>query len=174
MLMMSWFNDPHRSTRDLDLLGFGNPDPDPMLETFQEVLAQQADDGVTFDTDTLRVDRIREELEYGGLRLRVVASISGARINLTIDIGFGDALEPGAEMLDYPSMLEFPAPRLRAYARETVIAEKFQAMAMLGRANSRMKDFYDIWILSRSGWRAQSPPPSSGARRRSPTTYQMP
>lgn len=84
MLMMSWFDDPHRSTRDLDLLGFGNPDPDPMLETFQEVLAQQADDGVTFDTDTLRVDRIREELKYGGLRLRVVASISGARINLTI------------------------------------------------------------------------------------------
>lgn len=80
----------------------------------------------------------------------MVASISGARINLTIDIGFGDALEPGAEMLDYPSMLDFPAPRLRAYARETVIAEKFQAMVMLGRANSRMKDFYDIWILSRS------------------------
>lgn len=150
MLMMSWFDDPHRGTRDLDLLGFGNPDPDPMLETFHEVLAQQADDGVTFDTGTLRVDRIREELEYGGLRLRVVASISGARINLTIDIGFGDALEPGAEMLDYPSMLEFPAPRLRAYAGETVIAEKFQAMAMLGRANSRMKDFYDIWIPSRS------------------------
>ena len=74
----------------------------------------------------------------------------GARISLTIDIGFGDALEPGAEMLDYPSMLAFSAPRLRAYARETVIAEKFQAMVALGRANSRMKDFYDIWILSKS------------------------
>ncbi|MEY9586561.1 nucleotidyl transferase AbiEii/AbiGii toxin family protein [Sinorhizobium fredii] len=150
MLMMSWFDDPHRSTRDLDLLGFGNPEADQMLATFREILAQQADGGVTFDADTLRVDRIREELEYGGLRLRVVASISGARINLTIDIGFGDALEPGTEMLDYPSMLDFPAPRLRAYARETVIAEKFEAMVMLGRANSRMKDFYDIWILSRS------------------------
>ncbi|MDX0973636.1 nucleotidyl transferase AbiEii/AbiGii toxin family protein [Sinorhizobium medicae] len=150
MLMMSWFDDPHRGTRDLDLLGFGNPEPDPMLATFREILAQEVDDGVMFDADTLRVDRIREELEYGGLRLRAVASISGARINLTIDIGFGDALEPGAEMLDYPSMLDFPAPRLRAYARETVIAEKFQAMVMLGRVNSRMKDFYDIWILSRS------------------------
>ena len=96
------------------------------------------------------MDRIREGLEYGGLRLRVVASISGARITLAIDIGFGDALEPGAEVLDYPSMLGFPMPRLQAYARETVIAEKFQAMVMLGRANSRMKDFYDIWILSRS------------------------
>ncbi len=150
MLMMSWFDDPHRGTRDLDLLGFGNPEPDPMLATFREILEHPADDGVTFDAKTLRVDRIREGLEYGGLRVRVVASISGARITLTIDIGFGDALEPGAEMLDYPSMLGFPMPRLRAYARETVIAEKFQAMVMLGRANSRMKDFYDIWVLSRS------------------------
>jgi predicted nucleotidyltransferase component of viral defense system len=150
MLMMSWFDDPHRATRDLDLLGFGDPEPDPMLETFRDILAQQAEDGVTFDAETLRVDRIREGLEYGGLRLKMVASISGARINLIVDIGFGDALEPGAQLLDYPSMLDFPAPRLRAYARETVIAEKFQAMVMLGRANSRMKDFYDIWILSGS------------------------
>ncbi len=80
MLMMSWFDDPHRGTRDLDLLGFGNPEPDSMLATFWEILEQQADDGVTFDAETLRVDRIREGLEYGGLRLRVVASISGARI----------------------------------------------------------------------------------------------
>lgn len=103
-----------------------------------------------FDPDALRVDRIREELDYGGLRLRAIATVGGARINLTIDIGFGDALEPGAEVVDYPVMLDLPAPRLRAYARETVIAEKFQAMVALGRANSRMKDFYDIWILSRS------------------------
>lgn len=150
MLMMSWFEDPHRGTRDLDLLGFGDPEPEAMLATFRDILALNDDDGVEFDVDALRVDRIREELEYGGLRLRTTASISGARINLTIDIGFGDAMEPGAEMLDYPSMLAFPAPRLRAYARETVIAEKFQAMVALGRANSRMKDFYDIWILSKS------------------------
>jgi len=84
------------------------------------------------------------------LRLRTTAAISGARIRLTIDIAFGDALEPGTEILDYPSMLAFPAPRLRVYARETVIAEKFQAMVTLGLANSRMKDFYDIWILSKS------------------------
>jgi predicted nucleotidyltransferase component of viral defense system len=150
MLMMSWFNDPHRGTRDLDLLGFGDPDPEQMLAAFRDILAGQGDDGVTFDPSTLRVDRIREDLEYGGLRLKLMASISGARINLSIDIGFGDALEPGAELLDYSSILDFPAPRLRVYARETVIAEKFQAMVALGRANSRMKDFYDIWILSRS------------------------
>ncbi|MFC7399953.1 nucleotidyl transferase AbiEii/AbiGii toxin family protein [Chelatococcus sp. GCM10030263] len=150
MLMMSWFDDPHRGTRDLDLLGFGDPGAEPMLATFREILAQEAADGVEFDADGLHVDRIREELEYGGLRLRTTASISGARIALTIDIGFGDAVEPGAEELDYPSMLDFPMPRLRGYARETVIAEKFQAMVALGRANTRMKDFYDIWILSRS------------------------
>ncbi|PVE20291.1 nucleotidyl transferase AbiEii/AbiGii toxin family protein [Microvirga sp. KLBC 81] len=113
MLMMSWFDDPHRGTRDLDLLGFGDPSPEAMLATFREILAQAADDGVEFDIDTLRVDRIREGLEYGGLRLRTQATISGARISLTIDIGFGDALEPGAEVLDYPSMLDFPTPRLR-------------------------------------------------------------
>lgn len=150
MLLMSWFKDPHRGTRDLDLLGFGDPSSDAMLAIFREILAQDADDGVVFDADALRVDRIREELEYGGLRLRTTASIAGARINLTIDIGFGDALEPGAEFIDYPVMLDLPAPRLSAYARETVIAEKFQAMVALGRTNSRMKDFYDIWILSRS------------------------
>ena len=150
MLMMSWFDDPHRGTRDLDLLGFGDPSEDAMLATFRNILSQDVEDGVVFDPETLRVDRIREELDYGGLRLRAIASIGGARINLTIDIGFGDALEPGAEVVDYPVMLDLPAPRLRAYARETVIAEKFQAMVALGRANSRMKDFYDVWILSRS------------------------
>ena len=150
MLMMSWFEDPHRGTRDLDLLGIGDPEPEAMLATFRDILTLNDDDGVEFDVGALRVDRIREELEYGGLRLRTTASISGARINLTVDIGFGDAMEPGAEMLDYPTMLAFPAPRLRAYARETVIAEKFQAMVALGRANSRMKDFYDIWMLSKS------------------------
>ncbi|MBX9463032.1 MAG: nucleotidyl transferase AbiEii/AbiGii toxin family protein [Aquamicrobium sp.] len=150
MLMMSWFDDPHRGTRDLDLLGFGDPSEAAMLATFRDILAQDAEDSIVFDPDTLRVDRIRDKLDYGGLRLRAIASVGGARINLTIDIGFGDALEPGAEVVDYPVMLDLPKPRLRAYARETVIAEKFQAMVALGRVNSRMKDFYDIWILSRS------------------------
>lgn len=75
-------------------------------------------------------------------------TVSGVRVPLTVDIGFGDALKPGAELLDYPTLLDQPAPKLRGYARETVIAEKFQAMVALGRANSRMKDFYDIWLLA--------------------------
>lgn len=150
MLLTHWLEEPHRATRDLDLLGFGDSSREAMLATFREILETEAADGIVFDSAALRVDRIRDELAYGGLRLRTMAFISGARIGVTIDIGFGDSLEPGAELIDYPSMLDFPKPRLRAYARETVIAEKFQAMVVLGRANSRMKDFYDIWLLSQS------------------------
>lgn len=101
--MMSWFDDPHCGTRDLDLLGFGDTSEDATLATFRDILSLDVEDGIVFDPDTLRVDRIREELNYGGLRLRAISSVSGARINLTIDIGFGDALEPGAEVVDYPS-----------------------------------------------------------------------
>ena len=150
MLMMTWLDDSHRVTRDLDLLGFGNPGEDDILSTFRDILAQDGGDGVVFDLHTLRVDRVRDDRDYGGLRLRTIAVIDGARISLTIDVGFGDALEPGTEVVEYPVMLDVPAPTRRAYARETVIAEKFQAMVALGRANSRMKDFYDIWVLSRS------------------------
>ena len=108
-----------------------------------------ADDGVDFDPDALEVSLIREELEYGGVRLRGAATLASARIAVVVDIGFGDSVEPGLETIEYPVLLDLPAPTLQAYAPETVIAEKFQAMVALGRANSRMKDFYDIWILSR-------------------------
>ena len=150
MLMTTWFESPHRPTRDMDFLGFGDPDPQAMVAVFREVCDVAADDGIAFDSDALRVDQIREELEYGGLRLRTVANVAGARINVVIDIGFGDAVEPGLEEIEFPVLLDQPAPRLQAYSRETVIAEKFQAMVVLGRANSRLKDFYDIWVLSKS------------------------
>jgi predicted nucleotidyltransferase component of viral defense system len=150
MLVTTWFDNPHRPTRDMDFLGFGDPDPEAMLKIFREVCDVTADDGVEFDPTELRVDQIREELEYGGLRLRTIATVAGARVNVVIDIGFGDAIEPGLQEVELPVLLDQPAPRLQAYARETVIAEKFQAMVMVGRANSRLKDFYDIWSLSRS------------------------
>ncbi len=108
------------------------------------------EDGVLFEADAVEVDRIREELEYGGLRIKTNATVDKARVRVMIDIGFGDAVEPGLQEISLPVLLDFPAPHLRAYARETVIAEKFQAMVMLGRANSRMKDLYDIWVLSRT------------------------
>jgi predicted nucleotidyltransferase component of viral defense system len=150
MLMTTWFDDPHRPTRDLDLLGFGDPDPDAVLGVFREICAVKADDAVIFDIGGLTVDRIREEAEYNGLRIKTNAVVDGARVRVIIDIGFGDAIEPGLTETDLPVLLDLPAPHLRAYARETVIAEKFQAMVVLGRANSRMKDLYDIWLLSQT------------------------
>jgi predicted nucleotidyltransferase component of viral defense system len=150
MLVTTWFHDPHRPTRDLDLLGFGESSAGAMLSIWKEIFAIHADDGVTFDGDGLRASPIREDLEYGGIRLRTTALLARARIHVTVDIGFGDAVEPGPEEIDLPVLLDLPAPHLRAYARETVIAEKYHAMVSLGRANSRMKDFYDVWVLSRS------------------------
>jgi predicted nucleotidyltransferase component of viral defense system len=150
MLLTTWFEDPHRPTRDVDFLGYGDPAPEPMLAVFREICAIEENDGVTFDVNALRVELIREELEYGGLRLRTTARLAGARITVVIDIGFGDAVEPGIEEINLPVLLDLPTPRLRAYARETVLAEKFQAMVILGLANTRMKDFYDIWMLSRT------------------------
>jgi predicted nucleotidyltransferase component of viral defense system len=151
MLMTTWFDDQQfRPTRDLDLLGSGNSDPETMLAVFREICGVQLDDGVVFNTKSITVDFIREEQEYSGLRIKTIATIGGAQVRVVIDIGFGDAIEPGATELDLPVLLDLPAPRLRAYPRETVIAEKFQAMVALGRANSRMKDFFDVWLLSRN------------------------
>lgn len=150
MLVTTWFDDPHRPTRDLDLLGFGDPSSETIRAVWKEICAIDAEDGIKFDGEALRVRPIREELEYGGLRLQTTATLAGARIHVTVDIGFGDAIEPGLEEIDFPVLLDLPVPHLRAYARETVIAEKFQAMVALGRANSRMKDFYDVWVLSKT------------------------
>ena len=150
MLMTTWFDDPHRPTRDVDLLGFGDPEPEAMLEVFREVCSVEADDGVEFDRDALKVTANREDLAYGGLRLQTYASVGGARLRIVIDIGFGDAVEPGLEELQLPVLLDQPSPVLRAYARETVVAEKFQAMVMIGQANTRLKDYYDLWVLSQS------------------------
>lgn len=148
MLLATWFDEPHRATRDVDLLGFGDAAEDALLVTFREIMAVEVDDGVSFDLKGLRIEAIREEVEYGGSRLRTTAALAGARIPITVDIGFGDAVEPGVEDIDLPVLLDMPSPRLRAYPPETVIAEKFHAMVALGRANSRMKDYYDVWMLT--------------------------
>jgi predicted nucleotidyltransferase component of viral defense system len=150
MLLTKWFEDPLRPTRDLDFLGIGNDDQDEMVRVFQEICAISFNDGVVFDPKSIKIDRMREETEYGGLRITAMATVDTAKIRIVIDIAFGDSVEPGLKEMDLPVLLDFPAPHLRAYARETVIAEKFQAMVMLGRANSRMKDLYDIWVLSRN------------------------
>jgi predicted nucleotidyltransferase component of viral defense system len=149
MLMAAWLNDSHRPTRDVDLLSFGDFDPKAVVAVFQEIGGIQLDDAVTFSAEW-SVDLVRGEPEEGGLRIKTNATVDRARLRVVIDIGFGDAIEPGLSEVELPVLLDRPAPRLRAYARETVIAEKFQAMVVLGRANSRMKDLYDIWMLARS------------------------
>jgi len=148
MLLSTWFDEPHRATRDVDLLGFGHAAEEALLATFRDIMAIELDDGVSIDLQGLRIEAIREELEYGGSRLRTTAGLAGARIPITVDIGFGDAVEPGIEDIDLPVLIDMPSPHLRAYPPETVIAEKFHAMVVLGRANSRMKDYYDVWMLT--------------------------
>lgn len=150
MLVTTWFADPHRPTRDVDLLGYGDSSPEGTLAVCREICANNLDDGVEFDVNALRTDLIREELEYGGLRVRTHATLAKAKVGIVIDIGFGDAIEPGVEEIDLPVLLDLPAPQLRAYSRETVIEEKFHAMVALGLANNRMKDFYDVWVLSQT------------------------
>jgi predicted nucleotidyltransferase component of viral defense system len=149
-LFTLWTGKPHRSTRDLDLLGFGDPGEEHVREVFADVLALDVpDDGVRFDLDSLAVGLIREEQEYGGIRVELVARVTTAQVRLQVDVGFGDAITPEASVVEFPPLLEFPAPCLRAYPRETVVAEKLEAMAQLGMANSRMKDFDDVAVLAR-------------------------
>jgi predicted nucleotidyltransferase component of viral defense system len=150
VLFTVWTGEPHRATRDIDLLGFGDSSEAHVRAIFTDVLALDAeDDGVKFQTDSLAIGPIREEQEYGGLRVVVIAHVTTAKVRLQIDIGFGDVITPEAIAVDFPALLDAPAPRLHAYPRETVVAEKLEAMVKLGLANSRMKDFYDLAVLSR-------------------------
>jgi predicted nucleotidyltransferase component of viral defense system len=149
-LFTLWTGRPHRVTRDLDLLGFGDPSEAELRNVFADVLALDVgDDGVAFDPGSLEVGLIREDQEYGGIRIVTAARVTTASVRLQVDVGFGDAITPAPITVDFPALLDFPAPRLRAYPRETVVAEKLEAMVQLGLANSRMKDFYDLVVLSR-------------------------
>jgi hypothetical protein len=115
-VLTKWFEDPLRPTRDLDFLGFGSDDQDGIISIFQEICAASFEDGVIFDASSVKIDRIREELDYGGLRITANATVDGARIRIVIDIAFGDAVEPGLEEIDLPILLDFPSPRLRLCA----------------------------------------------------------
>jgi hypothetical protein len=151
MLFATWVVDPFRPTRDLDLLGHGDSDAAAIGDTFRAILATAvADDGVTFDITGLQSAAIREAQEYGGVRVRTTAVIAGARVPIQVDIGFGDAVTPAPVDIVYPSLLDHPAPHLRAYPVETVVAEKLEALVMLGMVNTRLKDFYDLWFISRT------------------------
>jgi len=150
LLFALWYDDPHRPTRDADLLGFGPDDAANLIATFREIAAMDLADGIVFDSESVRADAIREDNTYGGTRLQLVARIGSARCALQIDVGFGDAVTPEAQTVTLPTLLQdFQAPVLRVYPVYTVIAEKYHAMVMLGQANSRMKDFYDLAVIGR-------------------------
>lgn len=152
MLFVTWVADPFRPTRDLDLLGHGDNDVEAIAETFRSICAERvADDGVVFDVAALESAPIREEMEYGGVRVRTTATIASARVPIQVDVGFGDVVTPAPVEIDYPTLLlGNPAPHLRAYPVETVVAEKFEALTMLGIVNSRLKDFYDLWLIAQT------------------------
>ena len=157
LLFSLWFDQPHRPTRDADLLGFGPDDVESAVLAFREICQIEVDDGLAFDPASVKGTTIRKEAGYGGVRVDVLATLDGARIALQVDIGFGDAVTPAPESVNYPVLLEgLPAPQLRAYPKYTVVAEKFHAVCLLGMANTRMKDYFDLWVLLTEG--ALDPP----------------
>jgi len=150
MLFAIWEGSPHRPTQDLDLLGFGDRSPDRIAAVFRELCEVAVeDDGIAFAANAVRAEQIRTIDEYGGIRMRLTASIGGAVIGVQADVGFGDAITPAPPESDYPTLLENqPVPHLRVYPRETVVAEKLEAIAKLGMLNTRFKDYYDLRYLA--------------------------
>ena len=149
MLLRVWTGEQYRPTKDLDLLAILDKSPEELDQTFRDFCTLTVeDDGLVFRSETIRVRQIREDNVYGGVRVTLEARLGKIRIPLQVDIGFGDTVTPEAQQEEFPTLLDFPAPILLTYPRETSIAEKFEAMVNLGLTNSRMKDYYDIWLLS--------------------------
>jgi predicted nucleotidyltransferase component of viral defense system len=149
MLFRLWGSANFRSTKDLDLEGFLQDEAEVVREVFASICVQPVeDDGLVFDASSVKVAEIRDTQEYGGFRVLLTAKLGTANLRLQIDVGFGDAITPTPTITDFPSILSQSRPRIRVYPRETVIAEKFEAMVQLGMTNSRMKDYYDLWFLS--------------------------
>lgn len=147
MMFNVWLDEPYRPTRDIDVLGINQIDEETLKRTFAEILAIKTDDPLVFDIDNLKVEDIREDTDYGGLRLRFIGYLGKGKIFLTIDIGFGDAIVPDAAHRQIPVLLDYPMPTLLTYPPETSVAEKFHAIVKLGATNSRVKDYGDIWEL---------------------------
>jgi len=150
MLFALWTDLRHRATRDVDLLALGPSDLERMATIFRRAcLVHVHDDGVRFDPDTVTATPLRADEEYHGVRVNLRGLLGTARIDLQVDVGFGDTIIPAPVLVDFPALLGQPAPRIATYPRETVVAEKLHAMVTRGMANSRMKDFFDIQFLAR-------------------------
>lgn len=179
-MFLVWQNAMHRVTRDADLLGLGVPDLEEIRGFFRKLCSMSLpeDDCVYFLEDSVKVREIREANLYDGLRVKLVAMLDTARIPLQVDIGFGDSIVPDPEPIEFPVLLGDPVPRLKGYVPSTMVAEKFEAMVKLGMANSRMKDFYDIVVLSRQfrfkGDELSAAIESTFKRRRTPLPEEVP
>ena len=150
LLFSVWSDAPHRPTMDVDLMSAASSDVAELVAIFNAVCATPVqDDGLAFLPGSVRGEEIRETHAYAGVRIRLLAKLDNAHIDLQADVGFADVITPGPVELDYPTLLEFQPPHLRAYPRETVVAEKLEATVSLGMQNIRMKDFYDLWALAR-------------------------
>jgi predicted nucleotidyltransferase component of viral defense system len=151
LLFNIWSEHSHRATRDADLLGFGDSTPARIEGIFRELcVINVVADGLEFAVDSVVSSQIKADCEYQGVRITLIAYLAGTRtrIPVQVDVGFGDAITPHPVSVEFPVLLNFPAPRVLSYPRETVVAEKFQAMVMLGMSNTRLKDFYDLWVLA--------------------------
>jgi len=150
LMLRAWNSPQFRPTMDIDMLGRTGNEEENIISQIRDVLAVDVPaDGLSFDGTSISSERISEDADYEGIRLRFRGFLGTARVNMQVDIGFGDVVYPGPERAELPCMLDSPAPCLVCYSRESTIAEKFEAMIKLGELNSRMKDFYDIWLLSR-------------------------
>ena len=149
LLLTAWRAPVSRPTMDIDLAGNTNNDLDFIRSVIVELCGLETPpDGITFEKNSVEAGRIAEDADYEGVRVRFRATVARARVPMQIDIGFGDVMVPGPIEVSYPTLLDFPAPVLRAYSKETVIAEKLEALTTLGLLNSRMKDYYDLALLS--------------------------
>lgn len=150
LLFDLWFDVPHRPTHDADLFGFGSSEIPHLEAVFSDICCIEVEDGILFDPDSVQGAEIRKEASYSGVRITLVGLLDGARCPVQVDVGFGDAVVPGPESVIYPVILTgMQAPQLRAYPRYTVVAEKLEALTSLGMLNSRMKDFFDLWVLAK-------------------------
>ncbi|MDP6600671.1 MAG: nucleotidyl transferase AbiEii/AbiGii toxin family protein [Phycisphaerales bacterium] len=149
LLLRVWRLSSTRSTRDIDLLGRTDNTPESIGAIFREVCCIAVDDdGLIFDSESVRTDSIAADAEYQGLRVTCSGTLCNARVAMQVDIGFGDIITPAAKMIEYPTMLDMKPPRILAYPPETSIAEKFHVILQRGVLNSRMKDFFDLWALA--------------------------
>jgi hypothetical protein len=148
-LFLVWKGLNYRATKDADFLGLEIYKEDKLVELFREICMLNVcpEDGMLFRPYTVMACQIREDQTYGGIRVTLLGTLYSARIPLQIDIGYGDVVFPSPENVVFPTILGSAAPKLRAYTRYTVVAEKFNAMVELGPINSRLKDFYDIWLM---------------------------